>query len=340
MRKQISMRKCGIGLISLALITMTGCTMISNQNEATKNNNQVAEQNANEQNANEQSETQSMERSKIDPEVESRAAAAYADTEYTPLDGYADQHSDREYGNNITDHYYSTTTKSEREVTIMLPAGYDSSKEYPVLYLMHGMGGYHGAWDDLGADTIATNAYYDYGSSQMILVGMDVFTAETGEESSSDIATLVRSYDNVINDLMNDLMPFIEQNYPVRIGRDNTAIAGYSLGAREALYIGFQHPEVFGYIGAFSTPAGVVEETARGVMPGLLNQFTINEVYGQHHLILMNVGDHDGLCKVSAEQYDTIMERDGLNHIFYEIDGDHEPHVWQNGLLNFVRRIF
>ena len=68
-------------------------------------------------------------------------------------------------------------------------------------------------------------------------------------------------YDNFINDLTNDLMPFIEENYSVLTGRENQAIAGFSMGGREALYIGFTRPDLFGYVLAIAPAPGLTPGT-------------------------------------------------------------------------------
>jgi len=64
-------------------------------------------------------------------------------------------------------------------------------------------------------------------------------------------------FDNFIHELTGTIMPFIEKNYPVLTGRENTAIAGFSMGGRTALYIGYTKPELFGYNGAFSPAFGI-----------------------------------------------------------------------------------
>lgn len=71
----------------------------------------------------------------------------------------------------------------------------------------------------------------------------------------------IAPYDNFINDLANDLMPFIEENYSVLTGRENQAIAGFSMGGREALYIGFTRPDLFGYVLAIAPAPGLTPGT-------------------------------------------------------------------------------
>ena len=78
------------------------------------------------------------------------------------------------------------------------------------------------------------------------------------------------AYDNFINDLEKDVMPFVEKTFSVSTGTENTAIAGFSMGGREALYIGIQHPEQFGYVGAVCPAPGLVSGTDTSQHPGQL----------------------------------------------------------------------
>lgn len=64
------------------------------------------------------------------------------------------------------------------------------------------------------------------------------------------------AYDNFINDLEQDVMPFVEKTFSISKEKENTAIAGFSMGGREALYIGIQYPEQFGYVGAVCPAPG------------------------------------------------------------------------------------
>ena len=62
--------------------------------------------------------------------------------------------------------------------------------------------------------------------------------------------------------------------------------------------------------------------------------------YGDFPMLFINVGETDGICGNSCRFYDEALTARGIKHIFYEMEGDHEGSVWQNGLYNFVKRIF
>jgi len=263
------------------------------------------------------------------------------DKDYSTPDRFCQEITGLNYGKTVTIQYYSTTTGSIRQADVILPYNYDATKTYPVLYLLHGMGGDHGIWGDLGAKYIVQNLFYEDKAPEMIVVCPDVFTVKSGSENGLSFPEITKGYDAFIEDLMYNLMPYVNQNFSIKTGRDNTAIAGLSLGGRESLYIGFKQPESFAYIGAFSAVGNVVKNTgSSSYIPQLLNSFAINPEVGDFRTILVNVGTSDNLCRDSCIAYDNELTKAAIDHIFFEIPGGHEGSVWQVGLYNFARRIF
>lgn len=266
-----------------------------------------------------------------------------SDTLYETPDGFSQMREGKSYGETQVVSYFSSTVGRYRSATVILPYNYDSSKSYPVLYLLHGMGGNYTSWEAFGCKYTVQNAVEDYGRSDMIIVCPTVFTSVSGEnESGYAFPALTAEYDNCIDDIVNDLMPYINENFSVKTGREYTAIAGFSLGGREALYIGYSHPELFGYIGAFSPVQGVVpSSSSSGIsLPSLLDDFSVDASVGQPYLNLLTVGYDDPFCLAATEFYDRYMTENGIDHIFYEMEGAHDAGVWSSGLYNFARRIF
>ena len=198
-------------------------------------------------------------------------AAAYANTDNSYDAMYLSRQPGNPAGTYETVHYYSTTAGTTRQACVMLPTEYDTSKDYPVVYLLHGLGGNDEAWKDMGADCIAENLHIYQNVPQMILVGVDSVILSEGSASDLDMWGQLAAYDASIDDIVNDLMPYINTHYPVRTGRENTAIAGYSMGGRNALYAGFSHPRTvrFMFGGIFFRRSGVV--ACRGSTAGYLN---------------------------------------------------------------------
>lgn len=266
------------------------------------------------------------------------------DTSYDEPADFNRQQEGRSYGTVEEISYYSPTTEKMRSANVFLPKDYDESKSYPVVYLMHGMGGNYMDYKNLDALNIAQNAAYDYNRNDMILVSFTVFTDVEGkEESDYDFSELTARYDACENDVINALMPYVNSHYATKQGREYTAVAGFSLGGREALYLCFAHPDIFGYVGAFE-PVGGVVDTGSGERiygnRGYLLPELVSEGGEAPLLTLIVTGDEDPYCKGSSEKYSEYMNKHNIENIFYYRKGGHEAVVWNNGLYNFLRRVF
>ena len=233
--------------------------------------------------------------------------------------------------------YTSSITQEERKAYVFLPSDYSREKSYPVLYLMHGYGGSYRTWHNKKADTIIQNVEYFENGKEMLVVCMDSNVNEENSVDDLDFYSSVSVFDRSEKELMENVMPAIQSRYSVKTGRENTAIAGNSMGGRNALYIAYSHPDIFGYLGAFSS-VNVVEEA--GSYPGIPNLLESLDPSVTFQVCLLAVGKQDEVCGEVTYQLDTYMNEKGITHIFYDMDGGHETTVWQNALYNFVKKIF
>ena len=234
--------------------------------------------------------------------------------------------------------YYSTTCEKDRKCMVYLPAGYTTEKEYPVLYLFHGIGGDHNEWKGGKPEVIIGNLVHAGEAPEMIIVtpnckAVHANAVVAGAYSQGAIA----SFDNFINEMTADLMPFINETYSVKEGRENTAIAGLSMGGRVALHLGIAMPETFGYVGAFCPAPGVIGN-AVGAALFTNEEFKAAEEYPQ--LILINTGLTDKTVGDWPEIYYNTLTENGTDALFYKCIGGHDFFVWKNGLYNFAKRIF
>ncbi|MBQ7776762.1 MAG: esterase family protein [Lachnospiraceae bacterium] len=239
--------------------------------------------------------------------------------------------------------YPSQTTGTNRKANIILPVNYDEEKKYPVLYLLHGIGGDHNEWLYGEPATILGNLQAAGEAEEMIVVIPNVRARADDKGNPSDIFSLghYEAFNNFINDLRDDLMPYIEQNYSVAIGRENTAIAGLSMGGRTSLYIGFSMPETFGYIGAFCPAPGIFAYTNYGVSEdGLFikESFTIPEELDTFVMIVE--GETDDIVKNWPKEYHEALEQNQVEHVYYVTEGGHDFTVWKHGLYNYIKNIF
>ena len=243
--------------------------------------------------------------------------------------------------------YHSTTTGLDRGVNILLPVGYSEEKQYPVLYLLHGIfGDEYSFINDLECriPQIFTNLVLDGAAKEMIVVLPNMFAKDDESLTPGFSEQGTAPYDNFIHDLVNDLIPYIEENYSVLTGRENRAIAGFSMGGRETLFIGFTRPDLFGYIGAIAPAPGVTPAkdwamTHKGQMEE--EDFYIKDTENMPYLIMICCGTNDGVVGKFPLSYHEILEKNGVEHIWYEVpQADHNAQAIRSGLNNFVSHIF
>jgi enterochelin esterase-like enzyme len=247
------------------------------------------------------------------------------------------------YGNLKEVSYYSKTTGATRNCYVLLPKNYSDDKKYPVLYLLHGIGGTDSEWLSANPTAIIGNLVDEGKASDMIVVMPNIRAAANDSVPQNILSQEnIKAFDNFINDLNNDLMPFINTNYSVKQGRENTAIAGLSMGGRESLFIGFKELDKFGYIGAFSPAPGLLPDNKLNYSGQLTDaQFTIpqNSV-NIPKLIMICSGNNDSVVWNTPNIYHETLIANKVNHIWYTIDGNHDFTVWKHGLYNFSKRIF
>lgn len=272
--------------------------------------------------------------------VSSRAMRSMA--EYTPVVQAnvvefetADSKTEKagvQYGTVQAGTYYSTTCGRNKPYNILLPANYSKDKKYPVLYVMHGYWENQDRMIIKGNDTMYTrqiigNAIAEGEAEDMIVVFPYIYSSATQENCSAMDDANNAAYDNFINDLIKDLMPHIESTYSVKTGRENTAITGFSMGGREALLIGMQRSDLFGYVGAMC-PA-----------PGVTGSFKWDK--NEPSLLFITAGSNDTIVYSNPENYHNNFTANGVPHIWHYVNGGyHGDNSIHAHLYNFVRAVF
>lgn len=249
------------------------------------------------------------------------------------------------YGEMVKTSYYSTTCEKDRNVIVLLPEGYDEKKEYPVMYVLHGIFGDETSMigdGSSGTRILLGNLMHEDLAEDMIVVFPYMYASKTQDVCTAIDLENVAAYDNFVNDLTTDLMPFMAENYSVAEGRDNTAIIGFSMGGREALAIGFTCPDLFGYVGAIAPAPGLTPGKDWAMEhPG---QFAESELVFEDtspYFLMICSGDKDGTVGTFPKSYHEILTTNEVEHIWYEIPGsDHGEPAISSGLYNFAITVF
>ncbi|MCR5683937.1 MAG: esterase family protein [Lachnospiraceae bacterium] len=250
------------------------------------------------------------------------------------------------YGEFIHDTYYSETCGMERGCSILLPADYSEDKKYPVLYLLHGIFGdeYSFSGDKNNKiREIITNMAADGIIGETILVCPNMYATSDPAQKPGFDSESVKPYDNFINDLINDLMPYIEEKYAVLTGRENTCLAGFSMGGRETIFITLSRPELFGYVCAISAAPGIVPTKDKFMAhEGQISESEMKfaEDATEPNVFILCCGTRDSVVGTYPKQYHELLEANGAAHIWYEITGaDHDNNAIKSGLYNLLKQI-
>ena len=277
----------------------------------------------------------------VEPEVQPMRTIS----EYTPVveaqmvmkepDNSHNENPGTQYGTITKKEYFSKKANKNKPYNILLPANYDESKQYPVLYLLHGFFENEDRMITKGNGVMYTrqiigNAIAAGEAEDMIVVVPLVFTHPTlsGAVSFQDYESSV-GYDNFVDDIVDSLMPHIEENYSVKTGRENTAVTGFSMGGRESLRIGMKYPDKFGYVGAIC-PA-----------PGVEGPWSWSEEAAPS-IVLLTGGTNDDVVGLSTpEGYHNNFNKASTPHIWHVVQGGyHGDNCIHAHVYNFVRAIF
>jgi enterochelin esterase-like enzyme len=237
-----------------------------------------------------------------------------------------------ERGKLETVEYDSKAVGVKRKATVYTPPGYSKEKKYPVLYLLHGIGGDENEWRRGGVPgAILDNLYADKKAAPMIVV-MPNGRAQKDDRPGSNPFATAPAFAAFEKDLLNDLIPFIEKTYPVKADREHRAIAGLSMGGGQSLNFGLKNLDTFAWVGGFSSapntkrPAELVKDPA--------------EAAKKLRLLYVACGDKDNLFRIS-EGVHKMLDEKKVPHVYRVTPGGgHDFRVWKSDLYTFAQLIF
>ncbi len=279
--------------------------------------------------------------------IDETAFDPYAEPTATSVDdSYFEKKSDVDYGTVEKDvEYYSETAEDYKQCNILLPAGYDESKTYPVIYVIHGWGSDHTAMvnDDTWYVLMYGNLLNEGKAEPMITVGVDMYTGKQADKEDTEGEDLRRAYDKLIQDIRNDLMPFISENYSVASGRLFTAVAGQSEGGAKSLANGFVNQDLFGYIGSFAPDPGVIPtpyySDSYWGWP-IIDEFEITDG-NDYRYVYLSVGSEDPWNVEVTEYFGEKLDEAGIKNTTEVVEGyAHDADFWRVCYYNYLQRIF
>lgn len=247
--------------------------------------------------------------------------------------GFDVEQTNIHHGKIDTISYSSKTVGVNRKATIYTPPGFSKNKKYPVLYLLHGIGGDEKEWLNGGKPQVILDNLYAQGKVEPMIVVMPNGRAMKDDRPIGNIMAKdkVEAFATFEQDLLNDLIPFIEKTYLVYTDKERRAIAGLSMGGGQSLNFGLGNLDKFAWVGGFSSAPNT--KKPEDLVPDA------DKAKKMLKLLWISCGASDGLLSFSKRTHDYLVEKK-VPHIYYIEPGVHDFKVWKNGLYMFSQLIF
>ena len=149
--------------------------------------------------------------------------------------------------------YESKTVGAQRKMQVYTPPGYANDKKYPVLYLLHGIGGDETEWQRFVHPEVLLDNLIADGKALPMIVVMPNGRAQKNDRAEGNIFAAAPAFATFERDLLDDVIPAIESRYSTFPDCDNRALAGLSMGGGQSLNFGLTHLDTFAWVGGFSS---------------------------------------------------------------------------------------
>jgi enterochelin esterase-like enzyme len=229
--------------------------------------------------------------------------------------------------------YDSTVTGKRREANVYLPPGYSAELKYPVLYLLHGIGGNQHEWTGyVHADVIINNLIADGKAVPMIVV-MPNGRALPDDSPPKEIYSPEHAagFAKFERDLLDCLIPAIQAKYSTLTDREHRALAGLSMGGGQTINFGLAHLDTFAWLGGFSAAPNTKPLTELIPDPAAASKSL--------KLFYLSCGNKDGLISGSQGVHKFLKEND-IPHIWNVDDHGHDGTTWGSNLYHFAQKVF
>jgi enterochelin esterase-like enzyme len=227
--------------------------------------------------------------------------------------------------------YESKTVGTTRKMNVYTPPDYSKDKKYPVLFLLHGIGGDETEWQRFAKPDVVLDNLIADGKAMPMIVVMPNGRAQKNDRREGDVFKSAPAFAAFEQDLLKDVIPTIESKYAVAADREHRAIAGLSMGGGQTLNFGLSHLDTFAWIGAFSSAPNT--KTAKDLMPDP------EAAKAKIKLLMLTCGKKDGLIRISQGVH-AYLKENNVPHIWHVDANAHDPTHWKNSLYHFAQRVF
>lgn len=219
----------------------------------------------------------------------------------------------------VTRHiYHSDVTGGEREIYVYTPPDYDVAKKYPVLYLVGGSGELASTWSLFGRVNYIEDNLIAEGKALPMIIAMP----NNQMVHRMDPKHREKSFPMFNDEMIKEVIPFVEKNYSVKTSKHDRAISGLSMGGRHAQIVGLNNLDVFGSIGMLSGAESM------DLNPGVFDDPKLNE---KIDYLFVGAGTNETTPTSRHAVFHDELEKRQIEHEYYiGSDGAHDFVTWRH----------
>ncbi|HEX2854824.1 MAG TPA: alpha/beta hydrolase-fold protein [Opitutaceae bacterium] len=227
--------------------------------------------------------------------------------------------------------YESRSVGTRRKMMVYTPPAYAPGKKYPVLYLLHGIGGDETEWKRFAVPDVILENLLAEGKIAPMIVVMPNGRAQPDDRATGDIFRSAPAFAAFERDLLDHVIPAIEARYSTLTGREHRALAGLSMGGGQALNFGLVNLDRFAWVGAFSPAPNTKPPEQLVPDPAAATQ--------KLKLLWLSCGNRDGLIAIGQRTHAYLKEKN-VPHLWH-VDGNaHDTPEWRGALYHFSQLLF
>ena len=247
-----------------------------------------------------------------------------------PPEGFKAERKDIPHGKLEMIEYDSKSVGTRRKMQVYTPPGYSKEKKYPVLYLLHGIGGDETEWQRFAQPDVLLDNLIADGKAVPMIVVMPNGRAQKNDRAEGDVFKSAPAFATFERDLLDDVIPAIESRYSTESGREHRALAGLSMGGGQSLNFGLAHIETFAWVGGFSSAPNTKKPAE--LVPDV-------DAAKKLKLLWVSCGSKDGLFRIS-QGFHTYLKEKEIPHVWHVTTRGHDGPEWKQALYHFVQKVF
>jgi len=227
--------------------------------------------------------------------------------------------------------YDSASVGTRLRLNVYTPPGYSPDEKYPVLYLLHGIGGDETEWQRFCTPGVILDNLIADGKATPMIVVMPNGRAQKNDRPEGDVYAAAPAFAAFERDLLGSVIPAIESRYSVAADREHRALAGLSMGGGQSLNFGLKHLDTFAWIGGFSSAPNTLPPAELVPDPAAAKD--------KLKLLWLACGNKDGLIRISQGVHAYLKEHE-VPHVWHVDSHGHDATEWGKNFYLFSQRIF